>query len=143
MTIPRAEARNSSVARRWALFLGFVLALSGCATGIGGQGSFPLVTRARVAGYERVAKVDETRCMHRLLLLFHWGEDANHEAIITDVLSDHDGDVLVDAELTFRLIPALLYDQYCARVTGTVARRTGSTPKTAEVQSSEQPEATQ
>jgi hypothetical protein len=126
MTIPRTEARGSNVARRSILAVAFVLALSGCATGIGGQGSFPLITRARFAGYESVAKVDETRCTHRLLILFNWGEDANHEAIITDVLADHDGDMLVDAELTYRLIPTIVYDQYCARVTGTVARRTGS-----------------
>jgi hypothetical protein len=118
------EVCNSLVGR-WGTVLGVALSLTGCATGVGGAGTFPLVSRANPTGYERLAKVDETRCTHRLLLFFQWGDDANHEAIVTDVLAEHDGDAIVEAELTYRFIPTIIYDQYCARVTGSVARRTG------------------
>jgi len=109
-----------------------LLSSSGCAPEIGGRASFPVLSRATLPNYyEPVTTVDEKRCSHVLLFLFGWGEDSNHEALVTDILSTHKGDAIADANLTFFAIPALFYNQSCARVTGTVVRRTGaSTPVT-------------
>jgi hypothetical protein len=97
-----------------------------CAPEIGGKASFPLLSRAQpLAGYENVTTIDEKRCTHVILGLVAWGDDANHEALITDLLSKHKGDAIAYADLTFFSIPALFYNQNCARVTGTIVRRSG------------------
>lgn len=84
-------------------------------------------------GFEKVADVDEKRCTHVVLFFWAWGEDPNHEALVTDILEKNNGDAIVNAELTFFYIPAILYNQSCAEVKGTVVRRTsGSAPPAAE-----------
>lgn len=100
---------------------------------MGGRASFPVVSKAKIPnGFEKVAEVDEERCSHSVLLFWAWGDDENHEALVTDILEAHHGDAIVDAELTFTFIPAILYNQSCARVKGTVVRRSsGSTPSPA------------
>jgi len=102
------------------------LMASGCAPEIGGRASFPILSRQPLPGYtERVATVDEKRCTHVVLFFVAWGDDPSHEALITDVLKQHNGDAITDAELTFFAIPAFFYNQSCARVRGTVVRRAG------------------
>ena len=97
---------------------------AGCAPEIGGRASFPVLSRTTLPNYyEPIATVDEKRCSHVLLFFVGWGEDENHEALVTDILSRHKGDAIADAELTFFSIPAVFYNQSCARVTGTVVRR--------------------
>ena len=104
-----------------------LLATSGCAPEIGGRASFPVLSRTTLPSYyEPITTVDEKRCSHVLLFFFGWGEDSNHEALVTDILAKHKGDAIIDADLTFFAIPALVYNQNCARVSGTVVRRTGA-----------------
>jgi hypothetical protein len=105
------------------LVLSCALAALGCAPEIGGRASFPVVSRKSLQGFERVATVDEMRCTHFVFIFAAWGDDPNHEALISDILSTHKGDAIADADLTFFSIPALLYNQQCARVQGTVVRR--------------------
>ncbi|MBX3230910.1 MAG: hypothetical protein KIT84_36235 [Labilithrix sp.] len=100
------------------------LALGACSPHVGGLASFPVLSKAPLAGYEKVADVDEKRCSH-VVLFVGWGDDANHEALVTDLLQQHKGDAIANAELTFFSIPALVYNQRCARVRGTVVRRAG------------------
>jgi len=96
----------------------------GCAPTLAGKASFPVLSRASLpSGFEKVAEVDEQRCSHIALFFWSWGDDVNHEAIVTDLLEAHDGDAIADAELTYFQIPAILYIQTCARVQGTVVRR--------------------
>ncbi len=99
--------------------------LAGCAPEIGGRASFPVLAKGSLSGFERVAEVDEKRCTHVVLFFFGWGDDSNHEALVTDLLEQHKGDAIENAELTFFSIPALVYNQSCARVRGTVVRRAG------------------
>jgi hypothetical protein len=108
----------------------------GCAPGLGGRASFPVVSRANAPnGFEKVAPVDEMRCSYNVLLFWSWGDDANHEALVTDILEKHQGDAIADAELTFFYIPAVLYNQSCATVKGTVVRRPrASTPPESSAQ---------
>jgi hypothetical protein len=107
-----------------ALAVAFALGGLGCAPEIGGRASFPLVSRTTLPNYfEPVVTVDEKRCTHIAMFFFAWGEDANHEALVTDILQAHEGDALIDAELTFFDVPAVVYNQSCARVQGTVVRR--------------------
>lgn len=102
----------------------FCLGLLGCAPAIGGRASFPIVSRGTLpAGFERVVEVDEKRCHHVALFFWVWGDDANHEALVTDILDKNGGDAIADAELTFFSIPAVVYYQVCARVKGTVVKR--------------------
>jgi hypothetical protein len=104
-----------------------VLGVFGCAPGLGGQASFPVVSRAGAPnGLEKVTQVDEMRCSYNVLLFWSWGDDANHEALVTDILEQHQGDAIADAELTFFYVPAVLYNQSCATVKGTVVRRPGA-----------------
>jgi hypothetical protein len=112
----------------------------GCAPGLGGQASFPVVSKAKIPdGYEKVADVDEQRCSYNVLLFWAWGDDPNHEALITDILEKNKGDAIANAELTFFYVPAILYNQSCAVVKGTVMRRSSaSAPPAAEAS---QPEA--
>lgn len=99
-------------------------AMAGCAPAIGGLASFPLLSKGTLPNsYRPVAQVDESRCVQSVLFLFAWGEDSNHEAIVTDLLQRHQADAIVDAELTFTSVPAFVYTRDCARVTGTVVRR--------------------
>ncbi len=100
-------------------------AASACTSELGGRASFPLVSRGLLSG-TKIADVDEERCSHQVLFFFAFGEDSNHEALVTDLLERHGGDAIVDAELTFTMIPALVYQNQCARVTGTVIRRGGA-----------------
>lgn len=113
----------------------------GCAPGLGGQASFPVVSKGGVPnGYEKVADVDEMRCSYNVLLFWAWGDDPSHEALVTDMLEQHKGDAIANAELTFFYIPAVLYNENCATLKGTVVRRSGvSTP--APVESAPKPEA--
>lgn len=114
--------------------------LFGCAPGIGGAASFPVVSKAKIpAGYEKVTDVDEQRCSYNVLLLWGWGDDSNHEALITDILERTKGDAIVDAELTFFSVPAVVYNEYCAVVKGTVVRR--SSASAAPAAEANQPEA--
>lgn len=111
-----------------AVRVGMVAALAasllGCAPEIGGRASFPLLSKAALpAPYEPVAEVDEKRCTHVVLFFWGWGEDANHEAVVTDILQKHRGDAIVNADMTFFAIPAFFYNKSCARVRGTVVRR--------------------
>lgn len=99
--------------------------LLGCAPQIGGHASFPVLSKSSLPGYERVTQVDEKRCSHVILFFAGWGDDANHEALVTDLLQRHQGDAIADAELTYFSIPAFFYNQSCARVRGTVVRRVG------------------
>jgi hypothetical protein len=123
----KVERRRGERTARPLFALLFGLAAGGCAPAIGGRASFPLMSRATVSGYDQpVATVDEKRCSHIVLFLFAWGEDPNHEALVTDVLAKYKGDAITDAELTFYSIPAVVYTQQCARVTGTVVRRSAS-----------------
>jgi len=116
----------------WSCALALLLGASACAPGMGGRASFPVVSRAKIpSGFEKVAEVDEERCSHVVLFFWAWGDDENHEALVTDILEANKGDAIVDAELTFTYIPAILYNQSCARVKGTVVRRSGATPETA------------
>lgn len=109
--------------------LASALAMSGCAPELGGRASFPVLSKATLPNYyEPITTVDEKRCSHVVLFLVHWGEDDNHEALVTDILAKHKGDAIIDADLTFFTIPALVYHQTCARVTGTVVRRTAGAP---------------
>jgi hypothetical protein len=101
------------------------LAMSACTSELGGRASFPLVSRGELSG-TKIADVDEERCSHQLLFFFAFGEDSNHEALVTDLLERHGGDAIVNAELTFTLLPALVYSNQCARITGTVIRRAGA-----------------
>jgi hypothetical protein len=106
-----------------AVVLSCALLGGGCAPSLGGDASFPIVSRTTLPGYyEPITTVDEKRCTHAVPLVA-WGDDANHEALVTDILSQHKGDAIIDAKLTFFQVPALVYHQYCARVTGTVVRR--------------------
>ena len=115
-----------------ALLVSGALAISGCAPEIGGRASFPVLSRTTLPNYyEPITTVDEKRCTHVVLFLVGWGQDANHEALVTDILAKHKGDAIADAELTFFSIPALFYNQSCARVTGTVVRRSGAPESTA------------
>jgi hypothetical protein len=107
-----------------ALAVAFALGGLGCAPEIGGRASFPLVSRTTLPNYyEPIATVDEKRCSHIAMFFFGWGDDSNHEALVTDILQTHKGDALIDAELTYFDIPAFFYYQSCARVQGTVVRR--------------------
>jgi hypothetical protein len=103
-------------------------ASAACAPEIGGRASFPLLSRRPLpaAEYEKVATVDEQRCAHLVLFLFGWGDDANHEALVSDILAEHRGDLITDANLTFTQIPALFYYRTCAHVEGTVLRKKGA-----------------
>jgi hypothetical protein len=121
-----------------ALVLGSALSSIGCAPEIGGRASFPVLSRATLPNYyEPVTTIDEKRCTHVILFLVAWGEDPNHEALVSDLLSQYKGDAIADAELTFFSIPALVYTQSCARVRGTIVRRTAPNasigPKAGEV----------
>jgi len=111
----------------WVLLAGLLV---GCAPGMGGRASFPVVSKAKApAGFEKVADVDEKRCRYNVLFFWSWGEDENHEALVSEILEKNKGDAIVDAELTFFYIPAILYNQSCAEVKGTVVRRSsGSAP---------------
>jgi hypothetical protein len=130
--------QNGGGARRTARALGAtvlgVLAcvaaagVTGCAPAIGGRASFPILSKAPLPGYAPVTTIDEKRCSHVVLFFAGWGEDSNHEALITDVLEKHKGDAIVDADLTFFSIPAFFYNQNCARVRGTVVRRVAEAP---------------
>jgi hypothetical protein len=117
---------------RWRAWLPLLIGLcllgplSACAPEIGGRASFPLLSRAPLPGYTPVSQVDEKRCTHIVLFLVGWGSDPNHEALVTEVLAKYSGDAIVDANLIFFSIPAIFYNQQCARVTGTVVRRAGS-----------------
>src|SRR5688572_3896842 len=76
--------------------------LMGCAPTLAGKASFPVLSRASLpSGFEKVAEVDEQRCTHLALFFWSWGDDVNHEAIVTDLLEAHDGDAIADAELTY------------------------------------------
>jgi hypothetical protein len=98
--------------------------ITACTSELGGRASFPLVTRGDPYGHEQVvAHVDEQRCHYGLLVFFAWGEDENHEALVTDLLEKYDGDAIVNAELTFTFVPAILYTQNCARIVGEVVRK--------------------
>lgn len=100
-----------------------------------------MVSRAKIpSGFEKVADVDEKRCSHVVLFFWAWGDDSNHEALVTDILEKHHGDAIVDAELTFFYIPAIVYNQNCAEVKGTVVRRS-STSASPGADSAPQPEA--
>jgi hypothetical protein len=102
----------------------FSFGLFGCAPGLGGRASFPVVSKAKMpAGFVKVADVDEQRCSHIVLFFWAWGDDENHEALVTDILEKYKGDAIVDAELTFTVIPAVVYHQSCAVLKGTVVRR--------------------
>lgn len=118
---------------RWAgrlapgLLVGALLSLAGCAPEIGGRASFPVLSKTTLPNYyQPIAQVDEKRCSHVVMFLVAWGKDSNHEALVTDILAKHNGDAIIDADLTFFSIPALFYNQQCARIRGTVVRRTGS-----------------
>jgi len=111
----------------WAFAVVTLCGILGCAPGIGGRASFPVVSKAKIPdGFEKVAQVDESRCTHVVLFFWAWGEDANHEALVTDILEKYKGDAIAEAELTFFYIPAILYNQSCAEVKGTVVRRSSS-----------------
>lgn len=102
--------------------------VAGCAPQLGGAASFPILGRAPLPGnYQPVATVDERRCWHQVVF-FMWGDDQNHEAIVTDILAKYGGDAIADAELTYHSIPAVLYNRFCARVSGTVVRKTAPPP---------------
>jgi hypothetical protein len=121
--------RSAATASASVAALGVACALGnmGCAPAIGGSASFPVLSRTTLPNYfEPVATVDEKRCSHVVLFLFAWGDESNHEALVTDILTKHKGDAIADAELTFFSIPAIVYHQQCARVQGTVVRRTGA-----------------
>jgi hypothetical protein len=113
------------------LIAGFaVLALAGCAPAMGGRASFPIISRTTLPSYyEPVTQVDEKRCMHHVFFLVAWGEDSNHEALVTDILEKYKGDAIADAEVTFFTIPAFFYNEQCARVQGTVVRRSAGAHK--------------
>jgi hypothetical protein len=116
----------------WAGALLALLGLFGCAPGIGGRASFPVLSTAKIPpNFEKVADVEEQRCTHIVLFFWAWGEDENHEALVTDVLEKHQGDALINAELTFTSIPALVYNQTCAVLKGTVVRRSSASAKAA------------
>jgi hypothetical protein len=118
----------------WAGALLALLGVSGCAPGIGGRASFPVLSTAKVPpNFEKVADVEEQRCTHMVLFFWAWGEDENHEALVTEVLEKHKGDALINAELTFTQIPAILYNQTCAVLKGTVVRRSSASAPTASV----------
>jgi hypothetical protein len=113
----------------WSFALLLLFGVFGCAPGLGGQASFPVVSKANIpSGFEKVAEVDEQRCSYGVLLFWAWGDDANHEALVTDILEKYKGDAIANAELTFFYIPAVLYNQSCAVVKGTVVRRSSSAP---------------
>jgi hypothetical protein len=116
----------------WAGALLALLGVSGCAPGIGGRASFPVLSTAKIPpNFEKVADVEETRCTHIVLFFWAWGEDENHEALVTEALEKHKGDALVDAELTFTNIPAIVYNQTCAVLKGTVVRRSSGSAQAA------------
>ncbi len=105
------------------------MSLFGCAPEPGGRATFPLVSRSPLPShYVPVATIDEMRCEHMVLFLVGWGEDANHEALVTDVLKQYKGDAITNAELTFFSIPAIVYNQSCARIQGTVVKRSDTGP---------------
>lgn len=111
----------------WLGALALAGALAGCAPEIGGRASFPILSKGALpGGYETVARVDEKRCTHVVLFIFGWGNDANHEALVTDILQEHKGDAIANADLTFHAIPAVFYNRQCARVRGDVIRRTAA-----------------
>jgi hypothetical protein len=112
--------------------------LLGCAPGLGGRASFPVVSKAKIPeGFVKVADVDEERCSHIVLFFWAWGEDENHEALVTEVLEKYKGDAVVNAELTFTLIPAVVYQQSCAVLKGTVVRRASESAPVASDSSSQ------
>jgi len=116
----------------WAGALLVLLGATGCAPGIGGRASFPVLSTAKIPpNFEKVADVEEERCTHIVLFFWAWGEDENHEALVTDVLEKHKGDAIINAELTFTSIPAILYNQTCAVLKGTVVRRSSGSAPTA------------
>lgn len=117
--------RMMNARKRSALVGAALVALTavGCAPEIGGRATFPVMSKGTLPGYTPVGQVDEKRCTHVVLFFAGWGEDANHEALITDILVKHQADAIGDAELTFFSIPAFFYNQSCARVRGTVLRR--------------------
>jgi hypothetical protein len=111
-----------------AVVLSCALLGSGCAPALGGAASFPIVSRTTLPNYyEPIATVDEKRCSHAVSFV-GWGEDSNHEALVTDILSKHKGDAIINAKLTFFYIPAIVYYQSCARLVGTVVRRSVGVP---------------
>jgi hypothetical protein len=115
----------------WMALCGAALLSTGCSPEIGGRSSFPILSQGTLPpSYEAVTKVDEKRCAHQVLFLVGWGDDPNHEALVTDILTKHKGDAIANAELTFFTIPAFFYNQGCARVKGTVVRRTVVAAKT-------------
>jgi hypothetical protein len=59
---------------------------------------------------------------------------------VTDLLEAHEGDAITNAELTFFYIPAILYNQNCAVVKGTVVRRSSASAQPPP-ESEPQPEA--
>jgi len=106
--------------------IAFTLAgLAGCATGPGGHASFTVASVRNYTaadGVELVAHVDRSICNHNLLLLFGWGEAADHEYLVKSILDETGGDAITNAELKFTSIPAILYNQSCASVSGDVVR---------------------
>src|SRR5690242_20011686 len=101
----------------WLTLCGAALLSTGCAPEIGGRASFPILSQGTLPpSFEPVTKVDEKRCGHVVLFFWAWGDDPNHEALVTDILTKHKGDAIANAELTYYSIPALLYNQGCARV---------------------------
>jgi len=124
----RTRTCSTGTIGRFILMLTMAGGVPACAPELGGRASFPLVSRSSLSAYERIAGVDEMRCAHNAVILVWWGDDANHEALISDILERYKGDAIGDAKLTFHSIPALLYNRLCARVEGTVLRRRGTAP---------------
>jgi hypothetical protein len=126
---PRGDGAQKT--RRWfglgPMTVIAAMALAGCAPEIGGRASFPVLSKGTLGSYwEPIAQVNEKRCSHAILFIAGWGKDSNHEALVTDILAKHKGDAIIDADMTFFSVPAVFYNQQCARIRGTVVRRSGA-----------------
>src|SRR5688500_15982732 len=83
--VPVPVSVSVSASALGALTLAALLGATGCAPELGGRASFPVLSRATLPGYfEPIAAVDEKRCTHNVLFLVTWGDDTNHEALVTD-----------------------------------------------------------
>lgn len=105
--------------RIWA-FWPAVAILGGCVqyAGAPSMGMISDQYTAKTENLERVgAPVTVERCLKNALFVA-WGESGSFEGIVSDILDDKHAELLVDVTLKYTSIPAVVYRETCATVTG-------------------------
>lgn len=97
----------------------------GCATAPAGHANFTVASLHNynaADGVELVRHVERTMCSHNVLFFFWWGDLPDHEFLVKSLLEETGGDAITNADLSFRALPLILYNQNCATVSGDVVR---------------------